>query len=138
MKSFRSRKGMNEKAWQLLEDTITERRREAFAERLKTGPLDIAEALAIAQQICAALESAHEQGIVHRDLKPANVEVMPDGRVKVLDFGLAKAFAGELDADTQRSLAKAGGSEAGTILGTPGYMSPEQVRGKSVDKRADI
>ncbi|MGB8438004.1 MAG: protein kinase [Candidatus Acidiferrales bacterium] len=109
-----------------------------LAERLKTGPLDIAEALAIAQQISAALESAHEQGIVHRDLKPANVEVMPDGRVKVLDFGLAKAFAGELDADTQRSLAKAGGSEAGTILGTPAYMSPEQVRGKSVDKRADI
>ena len=109
-----------------------------LAERLKAGPLDIAEALAIAQQICAALESAHEQGIVHRDLKPANVEVMPDGRVKVLDFGLAKAFAGELDADTQRSLAKAAGSEAGTILGTPAYMSPEQVRGKSVDKRADI
>jgi Tol biopolymer transport system component len=109
-----------------------------LAERLKTGPLDIAEALAIAQQICAALESAHEQGIVHRDLKPANVEVMPDGRIKVLDFGLAKAFAGEFDADTQRSLAKAAGSEAGTILGTPAYMSPEQVRGKSVDKRADI
>jgi len=109
-----------------------------LAERLRAGPVDIAEALAIALQICAALESAHEQGIVHRDLKPANVEVMPDGRVKVLDFGLAKAFAGEFDADTQRSLAKAAGSEAGTILGTPAYMSPEQVRGKSVDKRADI
>ncbi|HUC54060.1 MAG TPA: serine/threonine-protein kinase, partial [Candidatus Cybelea sp.] len=109
-----------------------------LAERLKTGQLDIAEALVIAQQTCAALESAHEQGIVHRDLKPANVEVMPDGRIKVLDFGLAKAFAAELDADTQRSLAKAAGSEAGTILGTPAYMSPEQVRGKSVDKRADI
>jgi eukaryotic-like serine/threonine-protein kinase len=109
-----------------------------LAERLKTGPLDIAEALAIAQQTCAALESAHEQGIVHRDLKPANVEVLPDGRIKVLDFGLAKAFAGEFDADTQRGLAKAAGSEAGTILGTPAYMSPEQVRGKSVDKRADI
>ncbi|MGA7961971.1 MAG: protein kinase [Candidatus Acidiferrales bacterium] len=109
-----------------------------LAERLKSGALEIAEALPIAQQICAALESAHEQGIIHRDLKPANVEVMPDGRVKVLDFGLAKALAGELDADTQRSLAKAAGSEAGTILGTPAYMSPEQVRGKSVDKRADI
>jgi serine/threonine protein kinase len=109
-----------------------------LAERLKTRPLEVAETLPIAQQICAALESAHEQGVVHRDLKPANVEVMPDGRVKVLDFGLAKAFAGELDADAQRSLAKAAGSEAGTILGTPAYMSPEQVRGKSVDKRADI
>ena len=109
-----------------------------LAEKLKAGALDTTEALAIALQICAALESAHEQGIVHRDLKPANVEVMPDGRVKVLDFGLAKAFAGEFDADTQRSLAKAAGSEAGTILGTPAYMSPEQVRGKSVDKRADI
>ena len=109
-----------------------------LAERLKAGRLEVADALPIAQQICAALESAHEQGVVHRDLKPANVEVMPDGRVKVLDFGLAKAFAGELDADAQRNLAKAAGSEAGTILGTPAYMSPEQVRGKSVDKRADI
>jgi eukaryotic-like serine/threonine-protein kinase len=109
-----------------------------LAERLQAGPLELPEALAIAQQICAALESAHEQGIIHRDLKPANVEVVPDGRVKVLDFGLAKAFAGDLDADTQRNLAKAAGSEAGAILGTPTYMSPEQVRGKSVDKRADI
>jgi Tol biopolymer transport system component len=109
-----------------------------LAERLKSGPLEIAEALPIAQQICAALESAHEQGIIHRDLKPANVAVMPDGRVKVLDFGLAKAFGGGLENETDVSVAKAAASEPGTILGTPAYMSPEQARGKAADKRADI
>ena len=108
-----------------------------LAERLQAGPLDVAEALAIAQQICAALESAHEQGVVHRDLKPANVEVMPDGRVKVLDFGLAKALTTGLEQDPESGPTIAE-SQPGTILGTPAYMSPEQARGKAVDKRTDI
>jgi eukaryotic-like serine/threonine-protein kinase len=111
---------------------------ETLAERLKSGRLDIAKALGIAQQIAAALESAHEQGIVHRDLKPANIEVTPDGRVKVLDFGLAKALAGGLDGNAEESAGKTAASEPGIILGTPAYMSPEQVRGKAADKRADI
>lgn len=109
-----------------------------LAERLQAGPLDIAETLAIAQQICAALESAHEQGVVHRDLKPANVEVMPDGHVKVLDFGLAKALTTGLDLDQEWGPTVAAESRPGTILGTPAYMSPEQARGKAVDKRTDI
>ncbi|MFZ3381812.1 MAG: protein kinase [Candidatus Acidiferrales bacterium] len=109
-----------------------------LAERLKTGPLEIPEALAIAQQICGALESAHEQGIIHRDLKPANVAVTPDGRVKVLDFGLAKMLTSGPDLDAESSPTAAAESLPGTILGTPAYMSPEQARGKAVDKRADI
>lgn len=108
---------------------------ETLAERLKAGRLDMPEALDIARQIAAALESAHEQGIVHRDLKPANVKVMPDGRVKVLDFGLAKASA---NGSGEPTATPVGQSKPGTILGTPAYMSPEQVRGKAVDKRADI
>jgi serine/threonine protein kinase/Tol biopolymer transport system component len=111
---------------------------ETLAEQLKSGRLDIAKALGIAQQIAAALESAHEQGIVHRDLKPANIEVTPDGRVKVLDFGLAKPLAGVLDGNAEESAGKTAASEPGIILGTPAYMSPEQVRGKAADKRADI
>jgi serine/threonine-protein kinase len=78
---------------------------ETLAEQLKSGRLDIAKALGIAQQIAAALESAHEQGIVHRDLKPANIEVTLDGRVKVLDFGLAKPLAGVLDGNAEGILA---------------------------------
>jgi Tol biopolymer transport system component len=109
-----------------------------LAERLKAGPLEVAEALPIAQQICAALESAHEQGVVHRDLKPANVEVMPDGRVKVLDFGLAKALRTGLELDPESGPTVVAESQPGTILGTPAYMSPEQARGKVVDKRTDI
>ena len=108
---------------------------QTLAERLQAGPLRMEEALKIASQIVDALEAAHEKGLVHRDLKPANVKVMPEGRVKVLDFGLAKAFAdgGEVNLSEALTL-----SEEGRILGTPSYMSPEQARGKTVDKRTDI
>ena len=102
-------------------------------------PVD--EALAIARQIADALEAAHEKGIVHRDLKPANVKVTPEGKVKVLDFGLAKALTRRRVVAGSDALADAdGGRDAGraSILGTAAYMSPEQARGKAVDKRADI
>jgi len=98
-----------------------------LAERMKQGPIALEEALTIARQIAGALESAHEKSIVHRDLKPANVKIRPDGSVKVLDFGLAKASETSVEQ-----------THAWMIIGTAGYMSPEQARGQSVDKRADI
>ncbi len=105
-----------------------------LAERIGEGPIAVEAALAIARQIADALEAAHEKGIVHRDLKPANVKIKPDGSVKVLDFGLAKSGeAAELTADSPTMM-----SIPGMILGTAGYMAPEQARGKDVDKRADI
>jgi serine/threonine-protein kinase len=118
---------------------------EDLAERLKRGPIPLDEALAVAKQIAEALEEAHEKGIVHRDLKPANVKVTPDGKVKVLDFGLAKAWTGASDPlsgsapDLSQSPTLAHtGTAAGLILGTAAYMSPEQARGKPVDKRTDV
>ncbi len=115
-----------------------------LAERLESGPLPLDEGLSIARQIAEALEEAHEKGIVHRDLKPANVKLTAEGKVKVLDFGLAKALDPVGAATSSASqLAKsptltAAGTQMGVILGTAAYMSPEQAKGMVVDKRADI
>jgi eukaryotic-like serine/threonine-protein kinase len=111
-----------------------------LTDRISKGPISLDEALAIARQIAEALEAAHEKGIIHRDLKPANIKVTPEGIVKVLDFGLAKALAGEAaaaDASESPTLSLAA-TKAGIILGTAAYMSPEQARGSAVDKRCDI
>jgi Tol biopolymer transport system component len=116
---------------------------EDLAERLRRGAMPLDEAIACAQKIAEALEYAHERGIIHRDLKPANIKITPDGDVKVLDFGLAKALSGDLSASdpsttpTMLSTVTSAGTAAGIILGTAAYMSPEQARGKTVDKRAD-
>jgi serine/threonine-protein kinase len=116
---------------------------EDLKQRLERGAIPVDEALEIAEQIAEALEEAHEKGIIHRDLKPANVKLAPDGKVKVLDFGLAKAFAVEAASGSAPDLSQSPtlantGTAAGLILGTAAYMSPEQARGKPVDKRADI
>lgn len=108
---------------------------QTLAARIAKGRLPLDEALMLAGQIAEALEAAHEKGVIHRDLKPANVKATPEGRVKVLDFGLAKAFTGDGDQDLSHAPTL---SEEGRILGTPAYMSPEQARGLPVDKRADI
>jgi len=104
-------------------------------------PLPLAETLAIAKQIAAALEAAHERSIVHRDLKPANIKVRPDGTVKVLDFGLAKALDGSasgVDVSNAPTITGLAPTEAGVILGTAAYMSPEQAAGQVADRRSDI
>ncbi|MFQ5600300.1 MAG: serine/threonine-protein kinase, partial [Candidatus Krumholzibacteriia bacterium] len=112
---------------------------ETLAERVRRGALPVAEALDAALQIAEALEAAHERGVIHRDLKPHNVILTPEEKIKVLDFGLAKALAGDAPAD-ELSHSPTLTSEytlAGIILGTASYMSPEQARGKPVDKRTD-
>jgi Tol biopolymer transport system component len=119
-----------------------------LAERLQEGALPLEEAVSVARQIAEALEEAHEKGIIHRDLKPANVKLTPDGKVKVLDFGLAKALdPGSAASGSSPSRAQslmdsptltAAGTQLGVILGTAAYMAPEQARGRPVDRRADI
>ncbi|HEV8384607.1 MAG TPA: protein kinase, partial [Candidatus Acidoferrales bacterium] len=111
-----------------------------LAERIALGPILLEEALPLGKQIAEALEYAHEKGIIHRDLKPANIKLTHEGQVKVLDFGLAKALSDDSaakDASSSPTLSMAA-TKAGIILGTAAYMSPEQARGKSVDRRADI
>ncbi len=113
---------------------------QTLADKIKTGPIPVEESLKLALQIAEALEAAHEKGIIHRDLKPANIKVTPDGKAKVLDFGLAKAYAGEqeqVNLSNSPTLSDAA-TQQGVILGTAAYMSPEQAKGKAVDKRADI
>jgi Tol biopolymer transport system component len=118
---------------------------QTLADRIALGPIRLDEALSIVRQIADGLEAAHEQGIIHRDLKPANVKLRPDGTVKVLDFGLAKALDPLSSSAAAAAIAKsptitspAAITGAGVILGTAAYMSPEQARGQAVDKRTDI
>jgi len=115
-----------------------------LADRIAEGPLPLDEAMPFAKQIAEALEAAHEQGIIHRDLKTANIKLKPDGTVKVLDFGLAKALApvaagasagGQTFSPTITSPAM---TQAGVILGTAAYMAPEQAKGREADKRSDV
>src|SRR5262249_12769484 len=113
---------------------------ETLADRIARGPIAIEEALQIADSICEALEAAHEKGIIHRDLKPGNVKITPDGKVKVLDFGLAKALdtapgIGNLSNSPTLTIA---GTQAGVILGTAAYMSPEQAKGFNTDQGSHI
>jgi Tol biopolymer transport system component len=111
-----------------------------LADRIRHGPIPLDEALPIARQICDALEFAHEHAVIHRDLKPANVKVTPDDAVKVLDFGLAKALEGDPssgDIATSPTISRMA-TQAGVLFGTAAYMSPEQAKGKTVDRRADI
>ena len=113
---------------------------ETLAERVAKGPLPIEEALEVCRQIADGVEAAHEKGVIHRDLKPANVKLTPEGKVKILDFDLAKAFEEELPVSdiSQSPTLTEEMTRAGVILGTAAYMSPEQARGKPVDKKADI
>ena len=109
-----------------------------LADRIADGPMPIADVLSIARQTAEALEAAHERGIIHRDLKPANIKVRPDGTVKVLDFGLAKALDPPAPFDESAQRPTQSVTQTGFILGTPAYMSPEQVRGSTVDRRSDL
>jgi serine/threonine protein kinase len=104
-----------------------------LADRISQGPIPLDEALPIARGIADALEAAHDAGIIHRDLKPANIKLRPDGTVKVLDFGLAKALEGDPMSDPAMSPTLTNATRLGVILGTAAYMAPEQAKGKAVD-----
>ncbi len=111
-----------------------------LAERIAQGPIPVEDALKIALQMAEGLEAAHEKGVIHRDLKPANIKITPEGQVKILDFGLAKALEGETppaSSLSQSPTLTAAATRAGVILGTAAYMSPEQASGEVTDKRAD-
>src|SRR5580700_10915376 len=111
---------------------------ETLRDRLQNGPLSSRKAIDYAQQIARGLAAAHEKGIVHRDLKPENLFITHDGRVKILDFGLAKLTRPEAARDSGDAPTLQAVTEPGVVMGTVGYMSPEQVRGKPADARADI
>ena len=111
---------------------------EGLDQKLAGGPLPFDEALGTASQIAAGLEAAHGIGIIHRDLKPANVKIRPDGTVKVLDFGLARMIDPTGSDATNAATATSGGTQSGVVLGTAPYMSPEQARGKPLDRRTDV
>src|SRR5439155_3361389 len=112
---------------------------ETLEERLRRGSIPVDEALTIAKQIVDALEAAHERGVIHRDLKPANIKLTADGRVKILDFGLAKVFnSGQSPALSNSPTMMTSGSMPGMILGTAAYMSPEQARGREVNSQTDL
>ena len=113
---------------------------ETLAERIAQGAIPVEEAIPLFLQIAEGLEAAHEKGIIHRDLKPANIKLTPEGKTKILDFGLAKAFSSpeDVSAETSQSPTLTKGTALGAIMGTAAYMSPEQARGRLVDKRTDI
>jgi len=111
---------------------------ETLADRIGRGPVSVDDALSISKQIAEGLEAAHEKGIIHRDLKPSNIKITPNGTVKILDFGLAKAFQTDVTHELSNSPTLVNGSIHGVILGTAAYMAPEQAKGWTVDKRADI